>query len=271
MAGWRWRNDQKPPLMFCHATGFCASAYKQMLGRLSASFDIYALDMRGHGRTDLPANPRKLKSWRIYARDIASFLDQQNREQWTLAGHSMGAVTATMAARGRDDIAAVKLIEPVAMPQLLNFVAATPVWPLISSRLSLVQKAASRRAHWSARSDVVASYSKKALFREWSAGALSDYLEDGLSETDDGVVLSCTPEWEAATFAAHANNFWGAVAHSPAPIAVFAANSTTSTVIEIARTRFLKTGAALKTVDGVSHLAPMEKPGLAADFVASST
>lgn len=267
LAGWRWKNADKPPLLFCHATGFCASAYKQMLGRLSASFDIYALDMRGHGRTRLPADPAQLKSWRIYARDIARFLDTENRKGWTLAGHSMGGVTATMAARGRVDVAALKLVEPVAMPRLLTLTAATPFWPLIARSMPLVRGAAKRRSHWAARADVVASYRRKALFRDWSAGALSDYLEDGLKDAGDGVELSCAPAWEAATFAAQANNFWSAAATAPAPIAVYAADSATSTVSAAARRRFARLGAQLRVAQGVSHLAPMEKPREIADFI----
>lgn len=269
LAGWRWPGAGKPPLLFCHATGFCASAYKQMLGFLSDRFDIYALDMRGHGRTSLPADPRRLKSWRVYAQDIARFLDAKKSDPWTLAGHSMGGVTATLAARGRTDVAALKLVEPVAMPRWLTLLAATPLWPLTSRRWPLVQGAAKRRSTWSARSEVVASYRRKPLFRDWSAGALSDYLEDGLTETDDGVRLSCAPQWEAATFAAQANNFWGAVARAPAPVAVYAAASLTSTVSAAARGRFCALGAQLEVARGVTHLAPMEKPAAVAQFIAS--
>lgn len=268
LAGWRWPNAGKPPLLFCHATGFCASAYKQMLGFLSDGFDIYALDMRGHGRTSLPADPGRLKSWRIYARDIARFLDEKKLEGWTLAGHSMGGVTATLAARGRKDVTALKLVEPVAMPRRLALLAATPLWPLVSRNWPLVRQAAKRRSTWSARAEVVASYRRKPLFRDWSAGALSDYLEDGLTETDDGVRLSCAPEWEAATFAAQANNFWGAAANAPAPMAVFAADSPTSTVSAAAREKFRALGAQLQVAEGVTHLGPMEKPARIAEFVA---
>jgi pimeloyl-ACP methyl ester carboxylesterase len=270
LAGWRWKNAGKPPLLFCHATGFCASAYKQMLAMLSDGFDIYALDMRGHGRTTLPSDPGRLRSWRIYAKDIGAFLDSERREGWVLAGHSMGGVTAAMAARSRNDVACLKLIEPVAMPRRLTLLAATPIWPLLRGRMSLVSKAAGRRAIWSARSEVVASYGRKGLFKSWSAGALSDYLEDGLTETDDGVRLSCAPRWEAATFAAQANDFWGAVKDVAVPVEVYVADSLTSTVSLAAREKLRRFGAQLRVAAGVSHLAPMEKPAEVADFVAQA-
>ncbi len=267
IAGWRWRNAGKPPLLFCHATGFCASVYKQMLRALSADFDIFAVDLRGHGRTRLAADPDRLRSWIIFARDISEFLNFHNRINWTLAGHSMGAVTATMAARGRTDIAALKLIEPVAMPPLLALAAKLPIWSFYAQRFPMVRQAARRRAAWPDRAAAEASYARKKLFAAWADGVLSDYLEDGLCEVAAGVGLSCSPQWEAATFAAQANPFWAAVADAPAPVSVLAANHSSTTAPGAARRRFARFDAAVALAGGVSHLAPMENPNLAARFV----
>ncbi len=267
LAGWRWPNAQKPPLLFCHATGFCASVYKQMLQALSADFDIYALDLRGHGRTELAADPDQLQSWNIYARDISQFLNAHKRTNWILAGHSMGAVTATMAARGRNDIDALKLIEPVAMPPLLAYAAKLPIWPYCARRLPLVQQAARRRSHWPDRAAAQSSYARKKLFAGWSEGVLSDYLEDGLCEDGEGVSLACAPRWEAATFAAQANHFWKAVADAPAAVSVLAADHPSTTTGSVARNRFSRFGASVALVGDVSHLAPMENPDLVAKFV----
>ena len=102
--GLRFGERGGPPLLFCHATGFCASAYRQMLSQLPGHYDVYALDMRGHGRSQLPADPAPLRSWSVYADDIGQFLDRVQRRKWVLAGHSMGAVTIAMAAEKRDDV-----------------------------------------------------------------------------------------------------------------------------------------------------------------------
>jgi len=267
IAGWHWSQAGKPPLLFCHATGFCASVYKQMLQALSADFDVFAIDLRGHGRTRLDANPDHLRSWNIYARDIAEFLNFQNKTNWTLAGHSMGAIAATMAARGRTDIASLKLIEPVAMPPLLALAAKMPIWSFYAQRLPMVQQAARRRSAWPDRAAVEATYARKRLFAAWADGVLSDYLEDGLCDIADGVSLACAPRWEAATFAAQANPFWAALAHAPAPVSVLAADHPSTTAPGAAQRRFARFGAAVALVGGVSHLAPMEDPDLAARFV----
>ena len=272
IAGWRWRNPEKPPLLFCHATGFCASVYKQVLSLLAGQYDIFAIDQRGHGRTTLPADPGRLRSWSTYAGDVTRFLNAHDRQGWTLAGHSMGAVVVTMAARGRADISNIALIEPVVIPEVLSLYARTPLWPFFRDAMPLVRGAAKRRASWPDRETVKTSYERKRLFRDWAPGVLDDYLEDGLvevgDEDDDGVSLACTPAWEAATFGAQANDFWAALGAAPAPVRVLAAVHASSTVAPMFRRRLRRKVAHLEETAGVSHLAPMEKPDLAAAFIA---
>lgn len=266
-AGWRYVNEAAPPLLFCHATGFCASAYKQMFSHLQNDFDITALDQRGHGRTRAATDPAGLTSWKTYASDIAAFLDQSGRDGWVLAGHSMGAVAATLASRGRSDIAALRLIEPVAMPPIVQYLARLPWWRERIMKRPPASLARKRRVFWPNREAVRESYGKKALFARFADGALLDYLEDGLTETEEGVRLSCDPEWEAATFSAHAHDFWGAVRAAPAPVSVLGARGATSTLFPSASRRFRAAGAQIGRVDGVSHLVAMEKPALAAAFL----
>ncbi|MEO1136065.1 MAG: alpha/beta hydrolase [Pseudomonadota bacterium] len=268
MAGLHWRAGGKQPLLFLHATGFCASVYKQMLTHLSGAYDIYALDLRGHGRSALPADPARLKSWHVYAADVCAFLDQQGREGWVLAGHSMGAATAVMAARGRADVAALQLIEPVAMPALFSLAARTPFWRFLAARIPMVSQAARRRNGWPNREAVKASYARKPIFKSWRPGVLEDYLEGGLREDGEGVALACDPKWEAATFAAHANDFWAAARVAPAPISVYAANHPSSTVPAMARRGFRRLGACVTEKSGPTHLAPMEEPAELANFLA---
>lgn len=267
MSGLRLRADARPPLLFLHATGFCASVYRQMLGHLGGAYDVYALDLRGHGRTALPADPSRLRSWRIYSDDVRAFLDREKRDGWVLAGHSMGAATALMAATGREDVASLKLIEPVAMPRWFAAAAKSPLWRFFSGQVPMVRLAQRRRNGWPDRDAVAASYLRKMIFQTWASGVVEDYLEDGLKEGPDGVVLACDPQWEAATFAAQANDFWAAARKAPAPIAVYAANHRSSTAPSSARRAFRRLGAEVQEKSGVTHLAPMEKPAELAAFL----
>ena len=56
----------KSGLQFAHATGFNALTYKEILEPLSEHFNIRAVDARGHGFTELKANPENMYDWKIY-------------------------------------------------------------------------------------------------------------------------------------------------------------------------------------------------------------
>ncbi|MEQ8935712.1 MAG: alpha/beta hydrolase [Amphiplicatus sp.] len=268
VTGWRWRRDGAPRVLFNHATGFCASAYKQMLRALAADFDVTAIDLRGHGRTSLPADPARLRNWMIYARDVGAVLDRLGGTGWTLAGHSCGAVVSTLAARGRSDVGALALIEPVSMSPFYALAARSPLWPLVSRNFPLVKGARARREVWEDRGAVRASYARKKLFSTWADGALDDYLEDGLAAAGKRVRLSCAPAWEAQTFAAHGHDFWGAVRAARAPISVLAAGHPTSTLFSGAADRYRRQGTSVEVMQGVTHLLPLENPLDAARFIA---
>lgn len=260
-----------PPLLFAHANGFCALAYRKMLSALGDRFDVFAVDLRGHGHTRLPASPEGHRSMDIFGEDMAALLDlisPRIGRGWTLAGHSLGAVAVTLAAARRGDVAGLRLIEPVATPPWWRLLARGPLWRSFAAQIRLVRAANSRRSEWPDRDSVKASYAKKPLFSTWADGVLDDYLEDGLEDAGAGVRLSCAPSWEAATFAAHAHDFWAAIGRAPGPVAVLAADHASTTVSSSAALRFEKRGATLARIDGATHLLPFEDPKLAARFIA---
>lgn len=269
----RFGREGAPPLLFAHANGFCASAYRRMLAAIGDRFDIFAVDLRGHGRTRLPAGLSGHRSMAIFGEDLrrvkAALVPLAGDQSWTLAGHSLGGVASVTAAAGDDTVAAIRLIEPVVMPQSWAMLAAGPLWPLIAPNIPLVRAASRRRRHWPDRAAVLESYARKPFFAGWDEGVLADYLEDGLVADGAGVSLACSPAWEAANFAAHANDFWGALKRVRAPVSVLAAADISSTVPKSAEARFRRLGAKVERITGATHLVPFEKPGLAAAFLAS--
>ncbi|MEZ5921005.1 MAG: alpha/beta hydrolase [Parvularculaceae bacterium] len=272
----RFGRKGAPPLLFAHANGFCASAYRQMLMLLGDAFDVYAVDLRGHGKTSLPTENPKHRGLSLFGRDVSELLDRLADEiahaRWRLAGHSLGGVAVTFASAGREDVEELRLIEPVAMSPYYRMLASTPFWPLVAGKTYLVRAARRRRARWRTRSEVFERYRRKGLFKPFAAGVLEDYLEDGLSDDADGVALSCAPLWEATNFAAQADDFWAALKKAPAPVSVLAANHPqTSTVSRAAARRFRQLGASVEIIDGPTHLIPFEAPARAASFLKGET
>lgn len=259
-----WPAPGKPRLVFAHANGFCASAARRMLSGLSADFDIVAPDLRGHGRTTLPADPSRHGSWDVHASDLLALFEALDRPPDLLTGHSMGASSMLLAASRMESPPPLALVEPVVLPGLLALTAQTPFWRLFKGTMAL-SKAARRRARtWSSREDVLARYKAKPNFARWSPGVLEDYLDDGLTPTQDGVTLSCDPEWEAANYEAQGHDLLGAAERVTAPVRVFKAEHG-STVINT--DSLVRRGVRVERMDGVGHLAVMEQPERVAAWI----
>lgn len=291
ITGWHFpassaQGIRKNRILFLHATGFCASAYRQIFQQGKLDADVWALDLRGHGKTELPTNPAALKSWHVYADDTGYVLDKLNEEldgandaynPWVLAGHSMGGVTATMVAAQRDDVAGLALLEPVAMPQVISTLAGTPLWPSLKKRFPLAVSSAKRRDRWANAQEVLASYQSKPFFSNWSKGMLEDYLLDGLIQDEQGVRLACSPAWEAATFGAQANPFWHDVgtigrhlkAGKMQTAQVLAGNLSSSTVLRASARRLQRNGFQFMREASLGHLIAMETPHETVAFLKS--
>jgi pimeloyl-ACP methyl ester carboxylesterase len=259
MAGWHFVSPGKPRLVFVHANGFCASAYRQVLEPLSADFDILAPDLRGHGRSTLPADPARHRSWDVYARDLLALIDQLDEKPVALAGHSMGAVSSLLAAARLAEVPKLALVEPVVLPVSVYLMSSGPFGGLMKDRLPISRQARRRRNGWPDAAAALSRYANHPTFKRWAEGTLADYLEDGLAETPDGgVKLACDPFWEAANYEAQGHDL-GRAARKAAPQAYVLKAQHGSTVVRPGA--LTRRGAKLTRMDRVGHLAPMEKPG----------
>ncbi|XBQ15933.1 MAG: alpha/beta hydrolase [Oceanicaulis sp.] len=266
MALLRWPNAGAPRLVFAHANGFCAMAAAPMLARLANRFDIVAPDLRGHGRTALPADPATHRSWKVYADDLLLLNAALDRPAAFLAGHSMGATSSLLAASRMDDPPPLALVEPVILPPPLYLAARTPAWGLFKRSMSIAKAARKRSRAWPDRAAVRTRYKAKPNFARWDDAALDGYLEDGLAETADGVALSCSPEWEAANYEAQGHDPFAAARRIGERARAFRAEHG-STLIGAGALR--RRGVRIDAQAGIGHLAVMEDPARVADWIAS--
>lgn len=80
--------DRAPDVVFLHANGFNARAYRTILGPLADRLRILTPDQRGHGATRLPTDhPRT--TWEDMKEDLLAFLDALGIGRVVLGGHSM--------------------------------------------------------------------------------------------------------------------------------------------------------------------------------------
>jgi len=267
MALLRWPKPNAPPLIFAHANGFCASAYKQMLGALSERFDIVAPDLRGHGRSTLPADPAHHQSWDIYARDLVALNSALDRPADLAVGHSMGGTSWVLAAALMEPPPPLVLIDPAMLPGMGYRLFRSPLHPVLASHVPIAKQARRRTRRWPDRAAALARYTGKPPFHRWADGVIEDYLQDGLTETEGGVRLSCDPEWEAANFEAHAHDLPKAGRRVAPQIQLLKSQHGS---VAMYASSLARRGARVETVEGTGHLVPMEDPAGTADWIATA-
>jgi pimeloyl-ACP methyl ester carboxylesterase len=259
----RWANPGASPLVLLHATGFLAALWRRVAERLWDAYDVYAIDVRGHGRS---GHPESLYNFDELSSDVTAVLDALHLRDVYTVGHSMGGGLAVMiAARRPELVGRIFAIEPI---------VPTNTWrqsdhaPMDSQDLATASR--KRRPGFASREEVVTRWRDRPPFSNWDSQVFDDYVMHGFEEQGDGsVLLRCPPRLEARTFEAardfDAEPFLASVA---CPVLLVQGAETSpwfdSMLAQAAAT--LPDGRRL-TIPGVGHLAPMEAPGTIAQEI----
>ena len=258
-------------VLFLHATGFNAITYQSILEPLGARMHAAAVDMRGHGRSRLPAVPRKMKSWNKFRDDVIQILEKTAPEGAVLGGHSMGATVALLIAGKRPDLVkGLVLVDPVLLRRTIYRAYNFPIFNMLIGKNAMSKAALRRRRAFGSPGEAAEQLRGRGAFKTWRTPFLDDYVVDGVLRQDDGsYALSCTPEWESAVFAAHRYRPWAAVRRlrkKRIPIVILQAEKeSTSAVDTDQRIHTIRPDAAVTRVPGTTHFIPMERPYVVRD------
>ena len=256
--------DRPVDLVFAHANGFNAMTYRQLLAPLGAAgWHVLAIDQRGHGRSQLAADPDPAPhSWLRYRDDLLALFDALGGPPRVLAGHSMGGTASVLAAAAlRASGAAVPalvLLDPVLVP-VGPQEQGDADW-VSPDHSPLVRGALRRNDRFDSPEAALASYRGRGAFKTWPESVIADYLVDGLRpEAEGGWRLSCAPAWEAANFMRPYRSGVGpAIAAQAGPLQVLRAGiDSTCTWPD------WPAHAQVSSVPGSTHFLPMEFPELA--------
>ena len=180
------------PLVLAHATGFCARAYEPLAAELAGHFHVWGLDFRGHGDSTSPDNERF--EWDAMAEDLEAAVAGVADGPVAVFGHSLGGGAAMLLEHRRPGTFRwAYLFEPIILPA--GYVS--------DGTSALPAGAARRRPTFPSRGDAMVRYASRPPLNLLRADSLLAYVQHGFRDEPDGsVTLKCTPEHEAATFAA---------------------------------------------------------------------
>ena len=94
------------PVVLLHALGEDSGDWNEVTRALSGSWHVYAVDLRGHGRSDWPGT----YSLPLLRDDVLRFLDALGLRQVTLIGHSIGGAVAYLLAMQYPDQRVLRMV-----------------------------------------------------------------------------------------------------------------------------------------------------------------
>tara|TARA_B110000438_G_scaffold90256_1_gene89740 strand:- start:458 stop:1330 length:873 start_codon:yes stop_codon:yes gene_type:complete len=255
-----------PSVHFSHANGFNALAYKSLLEKISTNHKIVAYDLRGHGFSNLPADPKKLKSWYRYSEDLEGILNQSSAPS-TLIGHSMGGTSSLLVALKRPDlISKVILIDPVIMP--ISYWIGSSILKKFKSLGMIKQihpeitRALNRKKAWLSKEEAFKYFSGKKLFNKIKSEIIQDYIDGGITKINDDLYeLCCSPSWEAANFELTPGEVWLNLKKNDLKIKIiltpnsFVCNKKTQQKLK----KFMPQ-AEIVFIENTTHMLPLENP-----------
>ncbi|MFW9910136.1 MAG: alpha/beta fold hydrolase, partial [Candidatus Thorarchaeota archaeon] len=102
--------DNGPPLVLIPGQGADWTNYQNSIPLLINDFQVYAVDVRGHGRSDWKTGDY---SWNSIGRDMSAFLEQVVKEPAIISGNSSGGLIALwLAVNKPESVRAIILEDP---------------------------------------------------------------------------------------------------------------------------------------------------------------
>jgi pimeloyl-ACP methyl ester carboxylesterase len=252
-----------PPLVVCHATGFCGRAYEPLARALSSIRHVWAIDFRGHGGSTRPQDDRF--DWTGAAEDLLAVVDALGTGPLDLVGHSMGGAAITLAELQRPGtVRSAYLFEPIIFPGSFA--------QLSGGDNPMAAGARRRRPTFPSKAEALRNYAGKPPLSALNAGALAAYVEHGFEEGADGsATLRLSPDDEAAVFDAPGKPIVEQVASIDVPVTVAVGSTEVvfgPALFATAIAEALPQGR-LSRFPTLGHFGPLESPStVAADIAA---
>ncbi len=168
-----WPGEAGPLICIPSITGH-KGTFTALAARLSPTYRILALDLRGRCDSDKPESGY---GFAYHARDIVAFADSLGTKDFILVGHSFGATTSVYTASlVRDRIRALVLMDGGADPKAETLRQMYPTIKRLTKTYSTM--------------DEYLNIQRSIVYHKPWSGALEHYLKEDMEVLDDGSVRS---------------------------------------------------------------------------------
>jgi pimeloyl-ACP methyl ester carboxylesterase len=188
-------------LLFLHPNGLCAGFFDPLARRLTDTYRVIGVDLRGHGGSE-PPHSRAGLVFDAMAGDVVAVLDQLGIRECCALGESLGGGVGVIVDRLRPGLVRhLVLCEAIAFGSTA-FVRNTPASEGgAAPGNAMAEMTRARRAVWPDRAAVRERYASRPPFDVVAPEALDAYLRWGFFvRADLKVELACAPETEAAIY-----------------------------------------------------------------------
>lgn len=245
------------PLLAVHATGFHARTWLPLAPVLGRDRHVWALDLRGHGRSGHSPSG-EYRDWDLFATDLLAVVDALGLADapggLAGVGHSLGGAVLLLAEQRRPGIFdSLYCYEPIVIP---------PSERAPAGGVDLSRVARKRRARFPSLEAAAANYRAKPPFAAFCADALDAYVAHAfVPAPGGGVELACRPEEEASVYeGALASTCWEALRSVTSAVTVAAGGDGGAAAAHVEQVVDRLPAGRLERYDDLGHFGPMQDP-----------
>lgn len=189
-------HNNRAAIYFAHANAYPPASYQAIVEGLRQQAPVISYLQRP--LWPHPPPPDSVKSWHDFADDVIGFFEQEKITNVVAVGHSMGAVSAFLAATKRPDLLkALVMIEPVVFSR--GFCWLNRMLPnFIRHQVPMINKTLNRPDQWPSLQAAFDFHRRTRAFQRVDDKQLWQYIKAGVKADDNGSFrLVFDKRWEA--------------------------------------------------------------------------
>lgn len=182
-------------IQFSHANGFPAESYNCFLKHLD-KHNVSYIQALGTGKHEVKNN------WKPLVEELIEHIESSGKAPVVAIGHSLGGVISYMAALKRPDLFSklIVLDPPFFRPLKRLVIEGLVRINKIDKYPHPANKSKFRRTHFNSKEEAFNYFKDKSLFKKASSDCLTDYVNAGLKEHEQGYILHIPKELEVRIF-----------------------------------------------------------------------